>query len=130
LAISKVPIGKESWLQSDEEGAPSYSADSGRLTNLLVGVYASYCKLPMTRTSSRLHQPESCSKYYSSRHNRLRHTVECSAYSQCLVVVVVAVAIVVDHRFGLFETDGGAAPEFLLVLVLFSPNGALGLGAH
>jgi len=41
---------------------------------------------------------------------------------------VVAVAIVVDHRFGLFETDGGAAPEFLLVL--FSPNGALGLGAH
>lgn len=60
----------------------------------------------MTRTSSRLHQPESCSKYYSSRRNRLRHTLECSAYSQCLVVVVVAVAIVVDHRFGLFETDG------------------------
>ncbi len=38
-------MGKESWLQSDEEGAPSYSADSGRLTNLLVGsmqVIASY----------------------------------------------------------------------------------------
>jgi len=45
LRISKVPMGKESWLQSDEEGAPSYSADSGRLTNLLVGsmqVIASY----------------------------------------------------------------------------------------
>lgn len=46
------------------------------------------------------------------------------------VVVVVVAIIVVEHRFGLFETDS-ATPEFLLVWL--NPNEAeraLRLGAH